>query len=53
MSLATAGADVAITYRDSAAEALATVEDLKRLKVRAAAVPCDVRDPQTERQHQR
>src|ERR1700737_882089 len=47
LSLATAGADVAITYRDSAGEAQAAVEDLKRLKVRAAAVQCDVRNPES------
>ena len=44
MTLAAAGADVAITYRDSAAEAHATVEELRKLKVRAMAVQCDVRD---------
>jgi pteridine reductase len=47
LGLAGAGADVAITYRDSAAEAQATVEDLRRLNVRATAVRCDVRDPQS------
>jgi len=47
LGLAAAGADVAITYRHSAAEARSTVEDLLRLNVRAAAVPCDVRDPES------
>jgi 3-oxoacyl-[acyl-carrier protein] reductase/pteridine reductase len=47
LGLAGAGADVAITYRDSAAEAQATVEDLRRLNVRAAAVQCDVRNPES------
>jgi NAD(P)-dependent dehydrogenase (short-subunit alcohol dehydrogenase family) len=47
LGLAGAGADVAITYRDSAAEAQATVEDLRRLNVRAVAVRCDVRDPES------
>jgi len=43
LSLAAAGADVAITYRGSAAEAQATVEALHKHKVRAMAVQCDVR----------
>ena len=43
MALAGAGADVAITYRGSKAEAAATVEDLMKLGVRAMAVECDVR----------
>jgi NAD(P)-dependent dehydrogenase (short-subunit alcohol dehydrogenase family) len=47
LGLAGAGADVAITYRDSAAEALATVEELRALNVRAMAVQCDVRDQQS------
>jgi NAD(P)-dependent dehydrogenase (short-subunit alcohol dehydrogenase family) len=41
--LAAAGADVAISYRGSAAEAQATVEALRKHKVRAMAVQCDVR----------
>jgi NAD(P)-dependent dehydrogenase (short-subunit alcohol dehydrogenase family) len=44
MHLAAAGADVAITFRDSASEAEATVAALREHTVRAAAVPCDVRD---------
>src|ERR1700760_71308 len=43
LSLAGAGADVAITYRGSRTEALATVADLEKLGVRAFAVECDVR----------
>jgi NAD(P)-dependent dehydrogenase (short-subunit alcohol dehydrogenase family) len=43
LSLAEAGADVAITYRSSPAEAQATVEALRKHKVRAMAVECDVR----------
>jgi NAD(P)-dependent dehydrogenase (short-subunit alcohol dehydrogenase family) len=43
LGLAAAGADVAITYRHSEAEAQATVESLRRLNVRAMAVQCDVR----------
>jgi NAD(P)-dependent dehydrogenase (short-subunit alcohol dehydrogenase family) len=43
LGLAEAGADVAITYRHSEAEARATVESLRRLNVRAMAVQCDVR----------
>lgn len=47
LALAGAGADVAITYRDSAAEAQATVDELRQFDVRAMAVPCDVRDQQS------
>jgi NAD(P)-dependent dehydrogenase (short-subunit alcohol dehydrogenase family) len=47
LSLAAAGADVAITYRGSRAEAQATVEALKNLRVRATAVHCDVRNQQS------
>jgi 3-oxoacyl-[acyl-carrier protein] reductase/pteridine reductase len=43
LALAGSGADVAITYKGSKAEAAATVEDLQRLHVRALAVECDVR----------
>jgi NAD(P)-dependent dehydrogenase (short-subunit alcohol dehydrogenase family) len=43
LSLASAGADVVITYRNSKEEALRTVEELQRLDVRASALPCDVR----------
>src|SRR6201997_281364 len=44
MALAQAGADVAITYRDSAREARETVVDLCGLGVRAFALRCDVTD---------
>jgi NAD(P)-dependent dehydrogenase (short-subunit alcohol dehydrogenase family) len=47
LSLAAAGADVAITYRGSAVEAQATVEALRKHKVRALAVQCDVRDQES------
>jgi pteridine reductase len=45
LALAAAGLDVAITYRDSAAEAEATVADLRKMNVRAHAFQCDVRSP--------
>jgi NAD(P)-dependent dehydrogenase (short-subunit alcohol dehydrogenase family) len=44
LALAEAGADVAITYRGSVAEAAATVEALRGFGVRALAVVCDVRE---------
>lgn len=47
LSLASAGADVAITYRGSAMEAQATVEALRKHKVRAMAVQCDVRSQES------
>jgi pteridine reductase len=47
LSLAAAGADVVITYRGSAAEAQATVEVLRKHKVRAMAVQCDVRSQES------
>ncbi|HEY3990173.1 MAG TPA: SDR family oxidoreductase [Acidobacteriaceae bacterium] len=45
LALAEGGADVAITYRSSEAEALATLEAIRRHHVRAAAVYCDLGDP--------
>jgi len=45
LSLGAAGADVAITYNGSKAEALETVGTLQQLNVRAMAVACDVRNP--------
>ena len=42
LALAEAGADVAITFRDSAREARETVVDLTALGVRAFALRCDV-----------
>jgi len=44
LALAEAGADVAITYRNSAREARETVVDLSALGVRAFALKCDVAD---------
>ncbi len=44
LTLAEAGADVAITYRGSDAEAAQTVDALRDLGVRAIALACDVRD---------
>jgi NAD(P)-dependent dehydrogenase (short-subunit alcohol dehydrogenase family) len=45
LALAEQGADVAITYRSSKADALATVDAIRRHRVRAAAVYCDLGDP--------
>ncbi len=47
LSLAEAGADVAITYRGSEEEAEQTRKDLAGYGVRAIAVPCDVRNPES------
>src|SRR5450755_4104722 len=44
LALAQAGADVAITFRDSAREARETVVDLSSFGVRAFAMRCDVTD---------
>jgi NAD(P)-dependent dehydrogenase (short-subunit alcohol dehydrogenase family) len=44
LGLAAAGADVAITYNGSKAEAQETVAALQQLNVRALAVACDVRN---------
>jgi 3-oxoacyl-[acyl-carrier protein] reductase/pteridine reductase len=44
LALADAGADVAITYRGSEAEAAQTVAELRDLGVRAVALVCDVTD---------
>jgi NAD(P)-dependent dehydrogenase (short-subunit alcohol dehydrogenase family) len=44
LALAAAGADIAITFRDSAREAQQTVVDLGSLGVRAFALRCDVTD---------
>lgn len=44
LALAEAGADVAITYRGSEAEALGTVAALQAIGVRAVALKCDVRE---------
>lgn len=50
LALARAGADVAITYRTSKAEARRTVDALQSLEVRALAVECDVRSEESVRQ---
>src|SRR3984893_102188 len=44
LALAQAGADVAITFRDSARDAQQTVVDLASLGVRAFALHCDITD---------
>ena len=44
LTLAEAGADVAITFLHSAREARNTVKDLQNLGVRALAIACDVTD---------
>jgi 3-oxoacyl-[acyl-carrier protein] reductase/pteridine reductase len=44
LALARAGAEVAITYRGSRAEADATVADLREIGGKALGVACDVRD---------
>jgi len=44
LALAEAGADVAITYRSSEVDAFATVEAIRRHRVRAAAIYCDLGD---------
>jgi pteridine reductase len=44
------GADVAITYRESAREARAVVEELARVGVEALAVRCDVTDEKSVRE---
>jgi NAD(P)-dependent dehydrogenase (short-subunit alcohol dehydrogenase family) len=46
LTLARAGANVAITYRGSETDAQNTVAELRGLGVEAFAVRCDVRDPQ-------
>jgi 3-oxoacyl-[acyl-carrier protein] reductase/pteridine reductase len=50
LTLAEAGADVAITYRGSQAEAESTVRELAALDVDALAVRCDLRNPEDIRQ---
>jgi NAD(P)-dependent dehydrogenase (short-subunit alcohol dehydrogenase family) len=46
LTLARAGANVAITYRGSETDAQNTVAELRGLGVEAFAIRCDVRDPQ-------
>jgi len=50
LALAAQGADVAITYRGSEAEAQRTVEELRALGVKAEGYQCDVRSPEEIRQ---
>lgn len=49
LALAGAGADVAITFRTSEAEAAQTAAELRALGVRALAVECDVRSQDSVR----
>src|SRR5437868_14249767 len=49
LKLASAGADVAITFRNSAREAQATVIDLSSFGVRAVALRCDITDEKSVR----
>ena len=49
LALARAGADVAITFRNSAREAQHTVIDLSSLGVRAVALRCDITDQKSVR----
>ncbi len=49
LALASAGADVAITYRESQAEAERTVAELRAHGVRAGGYPCDLRSPESIR----
>ena len=50
LALARAGADVAITYRTSCAEAAQTAREIESLDCRALAVECDVRSEASVRQ---
>jgi len=50
LKLAEAGADVAITYRGSRADAEQTVSDLEALGARALAVQCDLDNPESIRE---
>lgn len=49
LALAQAGADVALTYRTSHAEAVATAREIESLGRRALAVECDVRSEDSVR----
>ena len=44
LALAEAGANIAITYRNSEKKALATVAEIEKLGVKAIAISCDVTD---------
>jgi 3-oxoacyl-[acyl-carrier protein] reductase/pteridine reductase len=50
LSLAEAGADVAITYRESSTEAVSTIEKLRAFGVKAQGYRCDVRSPEQIRE---
>src|SRR6185369_15010565 len=50
LKFAEAGADVAITFRNSAREAQATVVDLSGFGVRAVALRCDITDEKSVRE---
>src|SRR5882762_9441878 len=50
LTLARAGANVAITYLGSQADSEATVRELAEFDVDALAVRCDLRDPEQIRQ---
>jgi len=50
LKLAAAGANVAISYRDSQSEAEQTVRDLAAFEAGALAVRCDLSDPQAIRE---
>jgi len=45
LALAHAGADIAVTYRNSSKEVQSTVRDLEKIGVRSLAIGCDVTDP--------
>jgi 3-oxoacyl-[acyl-carrier protein] reductase/pteridine reductase len=45
LALAKAGANVAITYRNSEPQAQQTVEELEAFGIKACAIRCNVRDP--------
>jgi pteridine reductase len=49
LTLARAGANVAITYRDSAEAARRTAEEIAANTVGALALPCDIRSPEQVR----
>src|SRR5271167_3941909 len=49
LALAASGADVAITYRESQAEAERTVAELRHHGVRAGGYQCDLRSPESIR----
>ena len=49
IAIAASGADVAITYRESQAEAERTVAELRAHGVRAGGYPCDLRSPESIR----